>query len=332
MAASFSSTCFPFARSIDTGFPVAAVKRPCPALAAGGRELASSPSARSSFLPPDALRLPQALFSILRILQRWLRKNEDAYFKLVKEAWRGGSSLSLSLPASLAPYQNFDTFGGGCARSPPLSLRSGDSHGRHGYSRVLTGVGGGVAAACSAVCEDTSATHLAWAAGCPASIPLCAWSHRDWCIGCAVEWKPLARCPLAVRLVREMVQDRLEVNFGKGICVRCSIYSKPRLRPLVRALMDDGCSRELPPAAHCSVPLRLCVRCSRPTGEARELSQEVLDRKKGEELARLACGSPQASTELQSSAATPLSFLRSCATRKSFSCAARSCAFADTRE
>ncbi|KAL8433326.1 hypothetical protein Efla_001880 [Eimeria flavescens] len=54
--------------------------------------------------------------------------------------------------------------------------------------------------------------------------------------------------------------------------------SKDRLRPhnvgvppLARALQAEGCTRDVLPPGRRAAPLPLCVRCSRPTGESREL-------------------------------------------------------------
>ncbi|KAL8441953.1 hypothetical protein Emed_007443 [Eimeria media] len=153
--------------------------------------------------------------------------------------------------------------------------------------------------------------------------PACAWSNRDWCIGCGSDWHPLALCPLVVRVVRDMIEKGMEVNFDNGFCMRCGyightsgycranldrtmnrlwqaycarerrwscldvVYPGIELPPLSKALRDEGCSRDLPLPGRRAAPLPLCVRCSRPTGEARELLQEVLERQKGEERKRV---------------------------------------------
>ncbi|KAL8451750.1 hypothetical protein Emed_001912 [Eimeria media] len=153
--------------------------------------------------------------------------------------------------------------------------------------------------------------------------PACAWLNKDWCIGCGGEWHPLGLCPLVIRVVREMVEKGMEVNFDDGFCVKCGyighnsdycqarldrtmqrlwqaycarkrrwscldvVYFDIQLPPLAKALQSEGCTRDLPPPGQPSKPLPLCVRCSRPTGETRELLQEVLERQRGEERKRL---------------------------------------------
>ncbi|KAL8424260.1 hypothetical protein Efla_002878 [Eimeria flavescens] len=142
----------------------------------------------------------------------------------------------------------------------------------------------------------------------------CAESNKDWCIRCGGEWQPLALCPLVVRVIRDMVQEKTDVNSDQGFCVHsgfvrntsgyfdarlnrllhclwqayCARKRRPscldyvhtdvNLPPLARALHAEGCTQELPPAGRRASPLPLCVRCSRLTGEARELLQEILAR------------------------------------------------------
>ncbi|KAL8441841.1 hypothetical protein Emag_006867 [Eimeria magna] len=153
--------------------------------------------------------------------------------------------------------------------------------------------------------------------------PACAWSNRDWCIGCGGEWHTSGLCPLVVRVVRDMVEKGMEVNFDDGLCVKCGyightfgycharldrtmyrlwqaycarkrrwscldlVYSDVELPPLSKTLQEEGCTRELSFPEQRSVPLPLCVRCSRPAGEARELLQEVLERQREEKRKHL---------------------------------------------
>ena len=152
--------------------------------------------------------------------------------------------------------------------------------------------------------------------------PACAWSNRDWCISCGSTWHPLALCPLIVRLVRHMLDEGKEVSFDKGLCMRCGylghtagycrtsldrsylrlwhayqarvrrwsclefVFPDVPVGPLAPRLLEEKCYRDMPPnpMSKNAPPLPLCVRCSRPTGEARALLEEVLERQRHVDL------------------------------------------------